>query len=50
MILGAICTLPTLAQQIYHVGQLLLGGPQHPFAMRELPLTPAEVHERGGAR
>ncbi|MDP7706835.1 hypothetical protein [Mycobacterium sp. TY815] len=52
MIFAAIRTLATLAQQIYHVGQLLLAGPDHPFATRELAFDSAEsltelVHEQG---
>lgn len=39
---AAIRTLATLAQQVYHVGQLLLGGPDHPFATRELAFDSAE--------
>lgn len=52
MIFAAIRTLATLAQQVYHVGQLLLAGPDHPFATRELafviPCSLAElVREQG---
>lgn len=32
---GAIDTLATLAQQVYHAGQIMFGGPPHPFAVDE---------------
>lgn len=34
-ILGAIDTLATLAEQVYHAGQIMFGGPPHPFAVDE---------------
>ena len=34
-ILGALNTLATLAQQVYHAGQIMFGGPPHPFAVDE---------------
>lgn len=34
-IFGALDTLATLAQQVYHAGQIMFGGPPHPFAVDE---------------
>lgn len=34
-VFGALDTLATLAQQVYHAGQIMFGGPPHPFAVDE---------------
>lgn len=34
-IFGALDTLATLAQQVYHAGQIMFSGPPHPFAVDE---------------
>lgn len=48
-IFGALDTLATLAQQVYHAGQIMFGGPPHPFAVDEAALEAERCAREAGS-